>query len=75
MEILYFLIPVSLVIVALALGVFFWAVKSGQYDDLEGPAWRILYDDEPAPPPPVDGGGRDEGSPGRVGPGDGAAGG
>jgi cbb3-type cytochrome oxidase maturation protein len=48
MEILYLLIPISLVIVALAVGVFFWAVKSGQYDDLEGPAWRILYDDEPS---------------------------
>lgn len=46
MEILYFLIPISLAIVVLAIGVFFWAVKSGQYDDLEGPAWRILYDDE-----------------------------
>jgi len=48
MEILYLLIPVSLVIVALAVGVFFWAVRSGQYDDMEGPAWRILYDDEPS---------------------------
>ncbi len=46
MEILYFLIPVSLVIIALAVAVFFWAVKSGQYDDLEGPAYRILFDDD-----------------------------
>ncbi|MCU0934479.1 MAG: cbb3-type cytochrome oxidase assembly protein CcoS [Gammaproteobacteria bacterium] len=46
MEILYLLIPISLAIVVLAIGVFFWAVKSGQYDDLEGPAWRILFDDE-----------------------------
>ena len=52
MEILYLLIPISLVIVALAIAVFFWAVKSGQYDDLEGPAWRILYDDEPGPREP-----------------------
>ena len=48
MEILYLLIPISLAIVVLAIGVFFWAVKSGQYDDLEGPAWRILFDDEDA---------------------------
>lgn len=54
MEIVYFLIPVSLVIVALGIGVFFWAVKSGQYDDLEGPAWRILYDDDAVPPPPAE---------------------
>jgi cbb3-type cytochrome oxidase maturation protein len=40
------LIPISLVIIALAIGVFFWAVKSGQYDDLEGPAYRILYDED-----------------------------
>jgi cbb3-type cytochrome oxidase maturation protein len=55
-EIVYFLIPVSLIIVALAVGVFFWAVRSGQYDDLEGPAWRILFDDEPMPPGGMDGG-------------------
>jgi cbb3-type cytochrome oxidase maturation protein len=54
MEILYLLIPVSLVIVALAVGVFFWAVRSGQYDDMEGPAWRILYDDEPSRAPKED---------------------
>ncbi len=46
MEVLYFLIPISLVFVALGIGVFFWAVKSGQYDDLEGPAHRILFDDD-----------------------------
>ncbi len=48
MEVLYYLIPLSLILVALAVGVFFWAVKSGQYDDLEGPAHRILFDDEPS---------------------------
>ena len=46
MEILYFLIPLSLLFVVLALGVFFWAVRSGQFEDLEGPAYRILFDDE-----------------------------
>jgi cbb3-type cytochrome oxidase maturation protein len=55
MESVYLLIPISLIIVALAIGIFFWAVKSGQYDDLEGPAWRILYDDDTAPPPADDG--------------------
>ena len=29
---------------------FFWAVRTGQYDDLESPAWRILLDDDRAPP-------------------------
>ena len=48
MEVLFFLIPISLVLVALGIGVFFWAVKSGQYEDLEGPAHRILFDDDQA---------------------------
>lgn len=46
MSILYLLIPLSLVLLALAIWAFFWAVKSGQFDDLEGPAHRILFDDD-----------------------------
>ena len=46
MEILYILIPVSLILVSLAIFIFGWAVKSGQYDDLEGPAHSILFDDD-----------------------------
>ena len=48
MEILYVLIPLSIVLVTLAVIVFSWAVKSGQFDDLEGPAHSILYDDDQA---------------------------
>ena len=46
MEILYLLIPLSVALVFLIGGIFWWAVKSGQFDDLEGPAHRILLDDE-----------------------------
>lgn len=46
MEIVFFLVPLVLFIVALGVLLFSWAVKSGQYDDLEGPAHRILYDDD-----------------------------
>ncbi len=46
MEILYLLIPLSLVLVGVAVWIFFWAVKSGQFEDLEGPAQRILLDDD-----------------------------
>ena len=46
MEILYLLIPLSVVLVFLIGGIFWWSVKSGQFDDLEGPAHRILDDDE-----------------------------
>jgi cbb3-type cytochrome oxidase maturation protein len=46
MEALYLLVPLSLVLVALALWVFFGAADSGQFEDLEGPALRILRDDD-----------------------------
>jgi cbb3-type cytochrome oxidase maturation protein len=46
MDILYLLIPLSLVFVALIALVFLWAVKSGQFEDMEGPAHRILLDDD-----------------------------
>ena len=46
MEIIYLLIPVSLLVVGLIIGAFIWAVKSGQFDDLEGPAHQILMDDD-----------------------------
>lgn len=49
MEILYLLIPLAILLVALIALAFLWSIKSGQFDDLEGPAWRILHDDE-APP-------------------------
>ena len=46
MSALYLLIPVAVVLVALAIWMFFWAVDSGQYDDLDSPAHSILFDDE-----------------------------
>lgn len=46
MEVLFVLIPISIILIAIAIGIFGWAVKSGQYDDMEGPAHSILYDDD-----------------------------
>lgn len=46
MESLYLLIPLSVIVVFVALWVFFKAMDSGQFDDLEGPALRILQDDD-----------------------------
>lgn len=46
MKILFLLIPISLIIMGIAIWVFLWAVRSGQYEDLEGPAHRILMDDD-----------------------------
>ncbi|MBR4736659.1 MAG: cbb3-type cytochrome oxidase assembly protein CcoS [Rhodocyclaceae bacterium] len=48
------LIPLSVVLVFLIAGVFWWSVRSGQYDDLEGPAYRILMDDRDELPPQQD---------------------
>lgn len=46
METLFLLIPVVLVLLAFAVGALIWAIKSGQFDDLEGPAYRIIHDDD-----------------------------
>ena len=54
MNIIFLLIPLGLVLLAAAVAAFFWAVRSGQFDDLETPAWRILLDDDRSPPPEAD---------------------
>ncbi|HKY03214.1 MAG TPA: cbb3-type cytochrome oxidase assembly protein CcoS [Burkholderiales bacterium] len=46
MDILYLLIPLSLVLVFLIGAVFWFALRSGQFDDLEAPAFKILIDDD-----------------------------
>ena len=46
MRILYLLIPMALGVIGVALWAFLWAVRTGQFDDLEGPAHRILMDDD-----------------------------
>lgn len=46
MVIVFYLIIISLVVAAMFLGAFFWAVKSGQYDDEYTPSVRILLDDD-----------------------------
>ena len=50
MSIIFVLIPLGLLLLLAAVAAFFWAVKSGQFDDLETPAWRILLDDDRGPP-------------------------
>lgn len=50
MTILYLLIPLGLILLAVAIWAFFWAVGSGQFDDLDSPAWRVVMDDDRAPP-------------------------
>jgi cbb3-type cytochrome oxidase maturation protein len=50
MEILIFLVPLASVIVALAVWAFFWALRRGQFDDLDSPAWRVVFDDQEQQP-------------------------
>lgn len=45
----YYLIPVALGMGAVGLGVFLWSLRSGQYEDLDGAAERILLDEDDAP--------------------------
>ena len=51
MDILLLLLPLSIVLVFLIGAAFWWSVDSGQFDDLEGPAHRILSDEDGPPPP------------------------
>jgi cbb3-type cytochrome oxidase maturation protein len=46
MEVLYLLIPIALILVLVIGLALFWAIRSGQYEDMEGPAHRILMDDD-----------------------------
>jgi cbb3-type cytochrome oxidase maturation protein len=55
MESLYFLVPVALIFIALAIKFLWWAIHNGQYDNLDTEAHRILFDDEiikPSSPAP-----------------------
>lgn len=47
MESIYLLIPIALIFTAIAIKLFFWAIDSKQFDDLDTAGKRILFDDEP----------------------------
>lgn len=51
MEVLIYLIPIALVLGLVGLSAFLWSLKSGQFEDMEGAANRILFDDEPVRKP------------------------
>jgi cbb3-type cytochrome oxidase maturation protein len=46
MSVIYILLPVAVVLAIAAVGAFIWAVRRGQFDDLDTPAVRVLHDDE-----------------------------
>ncbi len=49
MEILYLLVPLAVILAGVIVWAFLWSIRSGQFDDLEGPAHRILMDEDDAP--------------------------
>jgi cbb3-type cytochrome oxidase maturation protein len=49
-EILFLMVPLGMVLVGLGLWAFFWAVGSGQFDDLDSPGWSVLGDEEQRSP-------------------------
>jgi cbb3-type cytochrome oxidase maturation protein len=49
MSILVYLIPISIALGAVGLGAFLWSLRSGQYQDLDGAAERVLFEDEDTP--------------------------
>jgi cbb3-type cytochrome oxidase maturation protein len=46
MEVLIYLVPAALMLGLAGLAAFMWSLKSGQYDDLDGAAWRAIADDD-----------------------------
>ena len=61
MAILIFLIPISLLLLGVAIWAFVWAVRRGQFDDLDSASLDILQDDPPPPPQRVQDDGRNAG--------------
>ena len=59
MDILYLLIPMSLALVFVLAAIFWWSLRSGQYEDLDGPGYRVLMDDD-SPPEKIKPKGSDE---------------
>ncbi len=49
MDVLVYLVPLALGLGGLGLAAFLWSLKTGQYDDLDGAAWRAIMDDEKIP--------------------------
>ncbi len=46
MDILYLLIPMSLLLVFVIGAIFWWSIRSGQFEDLDGPGYRVIMDDD-----------------------------
>ena len=51
MNMVYVLIPLALMLLAVAVWALMWAIRSGQFDDLESHGWSVVLDDDQKPPP------------------------
>lgn len=49
MSVLWIVLPIALLLAAAAVAAFLWVVRSGQFDDLDSPAWRAVLDDDDRP--------------------------
>lgn len=58
MSVLFVVLPIALVLAAFGVAGFLWAVRQGQYDDLDTPPYRAMFDDEQPPRDATQGGGR-----------------
>ena len=54
MNMLYVLIPLALMLLGVAVWAMVWAIRSGQFDDLESHGWSVVLDDDQKPPPHPD---------------------
>lgn len=54
MSMLYILIPLALMLLAVAAWALIWAIRTGQFDDLESHGWSVVLDDDQKPPPDPD---------------------
>ena len=54
MSMLYVLIPLALILLSVAVWALIWAIRSGQFDDLESHGWSVVLDDDQRPPPHPD---------------------
>ena len=51
MSMIFVLIPLAVLLLAVAVWALLWAIKSGQFDDLESHGWSVVLDDDQKPPP------------------------
>lgn len=49
MSVLWIVLPIALVMAGAAVAAFLWVVRSGQYDDLDSPPWRVVLDEDDSP--------------------------